>query len=238
VELTVYWNEKNKMLKWILPCAWSSARCIRQVAFGREELPGDGDEAVFQKWAALVSDPEKRVLTCINDGIYGLDFNGDELRFSLLRSSAYSALPSDGGLEMPKDRFLPRIDQGERRYTFWVCGGSLEQRLQQVGREAAVHNEPPFLLSFHPAGRRNKVQPLIELHDDVIELAAFKQAHASDDFIVRVFEPTGKSRSTVMELPCLGIRKKLRLKGFEVKTYKLSPEAGALEEVSLMEHEL
>jgi alpha-mannosidase len=238
VELRVYWNEKDKMLKWILPCPWSSARCIRQVAFGSEELPGDGEEAVFQKWAALVSDPEKKALTCINDGIYGLDFSGEELRFSLLRSPAYSALPSEGELEMPKDRFLPRIDQGERTFTFWVRGGDLEQRLQQVGREAAVHNEPPFLLPFHPAGRRNKVQPLIELHDEVIELSAFKQAHTSEDFIVRLFEPTGKSRSTVMELPCLGIRKKLHMKGFEVKTYKLSPEAGTLEEVSLPEHEL
>ena len=125
VELTVYWNEREKMLKWVLPCPWSAARCIRQVAFGSEELPGDGEEAVFQKWAALVSDPENKALTCINDGIYGLDFSGKELRFSLLRSPAYSALPSEGELEMPQDRFLPRIDQGEHTFTFWVCGGSL-----------------------------------------------------------------------------------------------------------------
>jgi alpha-mannosidase len=238
VELTVYWNERDKMLKWVLPCPWSAARCIRQVAFGAEELPGNRDEGVFQKWAALVSNSNGSALTCVNDGIYGLDFSGKELRFSLLRSPAYSALPSKGELEMPKDRFLPRIDQGEHRFTFWVCGGSMEQRLQKVGREAAVHNEPPFLLPFRPAGRDDEVRPLIELHDQIIELSAFKQAHASEDFIVRLFEPTGQSRSTVMELPCLGIRKRLRLKGFEVKTYKLSPGAGTLEEVSLTEREL
>jgi alpha-mannosidase len=238
VELRVYWNEKDKMLKWVLPCPWSSARCIRQVAFGSEELPGDGEEAVFQKWTALVSDREKKALTCINDGIYGLDFSGEELRFSLLRSPAYSALPSEGKLEMPKDRFLPRIDQGERTFTFWVRGGDIGQRLQQIGREAAVHNEPPFLLPYNPAGRRKKVEPLIELQDEVIELSAFKQAHTSEDYIIRLFEPTGKSRSTVMEIPCLGIGKRLRMKGFEVKTYKLSPEAGTLKEVSLTEHEL
>ena len=52
-----------------------------------------------------------------------------------------------------------------------------------------------------------------------------------------MFEPTGQSRSTVMELSCLGIKKRLGMRGFEVKTYKLSPEAGTPEEVSLTEHE-
>ena len=176
-------------------------------------------------------------MTCVNDGIHGLDYSGKQLRFSLLRSPAYSALPSNGELEMPKDRFLPRIDQGEHRFTFWLRGGALKERLQQVGREAAARNEPPFVLPFRPSRRRAEVQPLIELHDEVIELSAFKQAHAGEEFIVRLFEPTGRSRSTVMELPCLGIRKRLRLKGFEVKTYKVSARAETLKEVSLMEYE-
>jgi len=127
IELRVYWNEKDKMLKWVLPCAWSSPRCVRQVAFGAEELPDDGDEGVFQKWAILISEQKNIAMSCINDGIYGLDFGDGTLRFSLLRSPAYSALPSAGELEMPKDRFLPRIDQGERTFTFRVCGGELDR---------------------------------------------------------------------------------------------------------------
>ena len=193
---------------------------------------------MFQKWAILMSEQKKIALSCINNGIYGLDFSDGTLGMSLLRSPAYSALPSAGELEMPKDRFLPRIDQGERTFTFWVCGGGLEQRLQHVGREAAIHNEPPFLLSCYPAGEGKKVESLIELHDKVIELSAFKQAHACQDYIVRLFEPTGKDRSTEIEIPLLGITKTLRFKGFEVKTYKLNLESGILSEVSLTEHDL
>jgi alpha-mannosidase len=238
IEIRVIWNEKDKMLKWTLPCPWPSPRCIRQVAFGTEELPESGEEGVFQKWVLLAAEQEDIALSCINDGIYGLDFDRGALRLSLLRSPAYSALPSGGNLEMPKDRFLPRIDQGERRFTFWVCGGGLQERLWHVSREAAVHNQPPFLLSFHPGGGGRRAQPLIELHDKVIELSAFKQAHAGRDYILRLFEPTGKDRSTVIEIPSAGIRQKLRFEAFEVKTYRLDVERRILSEVSLTEQDL
>jgi len=238
IEIRVIWNEKDRMLKWTLPCPWPSPRCIRQVAFGSEELPESGEEGVFQKWVLLAAEREDMALSCINNGIYGLDFDRGALRLSLLRSPAYSALPSAGKLQMPEDRFLPRIDQGQRRFTFWVSGGGLQERLRQVGREAAVHNEPPFLLSFHPAGAGRRAQPLIELHDQVIELSAFKQAHAGRDYILRLFEPTGKNRSTVIEIPSAGIRQKLRFEGFEIKTYRLDAERRVLSEVSMTEQDL
>jgi alpha-mannosidase len=238
VEIRVIWNEKDRMLKWTLPCPWKSPRCIRQVVFGSEELPGSGEEGVFQKWALIASEQEKLALSCINDGIYGLDFNGSTLSLSLLRSPAYSALPSAGKVEMPQDRFLPRIDQGEHRFTFWVCGGEIEERLGRVGREAAVHNEPPFLLAFHPSGSGKKVKPLIELHDPVIELTAFKQSHAGRDYILRLFEPTGKARETEIEIPAALIKRKLRLEAFEVKTYRLDEERGVLAEVNLTEENI
>jgi alpha-mannosidase len=237
VEIRVYWNEKDRMLKWTLPCPWPEPHCIRQVAFGAEELADSGEEGVFQKWAVLTSEKQNLALSCVNDGIYGLDFTENALRMSLLRSPAYSALPSSGRLEMPKDRFLPRIDQGQRRFTFWVCGGELEERLRLVGREAAAHNEAPYPLAFSPAGAGKTVLPLIELHDRVIELCAFKQAHDGEGYILRLFEPTGKARSTEIGIPFLGIRKKLRFGGFEAKTCRLDTERRILAEVALTEND-
>jgi len=78
----------------------------------------------------------------------------------------------------------------------------------------------------------------MELHDDVIELSAFKQAHAGRDYILRLFEPTGKDRSTVIEIPSAGIRQKVRFKPFEVKTYRLDAERRILSEVSMTEQDL
>ncbi|PKP70725.1 MAG: alpha-mannosidase, partial [Alphaproteobacteria bacterium HGW-Alphaproteobacteria-5] len=46
VEVRVFWNEKDRMLKLSLPSKLSSPRFVGQVAFGADELPNDGDEAV------------------------------------------------------------------------------------------------------------------------------------------------------------------------------------------------
>ncbi|MEL1784046.1 hypothetical protein, partial [Acinetobacter baumannii] len=64
-----------------------------QTAFGISDLPEDGTEAVAQKWVAVLGEtPEgRRMLTCINDGIYGCDYLDGELRLSLLRSPGYCA---------------------------------------------------------------------------------------------------------------------------------------------------
>jgi hypothetical protein len=42
----------------------------------------------------------------------------------------------------------------------------------------------------------------------------------------------------VIEIPAVGIKKRLRFKAFEVKTYRLDTERGILAEVSLTEQEL
>ena len=120
----------------------------------------------------------------------------------------------------------------------WRSGCEIQERLGRVGREAAVHNEQPFLLSFHPSGGGKRVNPLIELQDQVIELAAFKGTHTGGEYILRLFEPTGQHRSTVVHIPAAGIRRRLRLKPFEVKTCRLDAERRILSEVSLTEQEL
>lgn len=44
-------------------------------------------------------------------------------------------------------------------------------------------------------------------------------AEDSDDYVIRLFEPTGRSRSTNVVIPVLGIQHVVMLVAFEVKTY-------------------
>jgi alpha-mannosidase len=67
----VQWNEKDRVLKLALPLAGESFRFRGQVAYGVSELP-QHQEAVAQKWVAVVADGE-RAATVINDGVYGSD---------------------------------------------------------------------------------------------------------------------------------------------------------------------
>lgn len=238
VFIRVHWNEKSTMLKLAIPTTLQDPVCSGQVAFGAQAFPDTGRENVAQKWLAVTSTPDGRALTCINDGVYGSSFVDGELRMSLLRSAAYAGHPIHERPIVPQDRYTPRIDQGERTFRFWLNAGPTEDRMRAIDREALVHNEKPFALSFCPSGAGEKPLPGVTLSDEVIQLVAFKKAEQSEDYIVRLFEPTGRARATEVEVPALGLRWNVALCAFEVKTFRLSPQSGSVADVSLLEEDL
>ena len=136
VETRVFWSEKNRMLKLSVPLAFEG-RFLGQVAYGREELPDKGREVVAQKWVA-VAENDGHAITCLNAGSYASDYCDGELRLTLLRSPAYSGHPINDRPVVPQDRFLPRIDQGERLFRFRFQGGPADSRLSAVDREALL----------------------------------------------------------------------------------------------------
>jgi len=235
VEVRVYWNEKDMMLKLSIPTVLDQGEFLGQTAFGINPLNGEGQETVSQKWVAVEDAGKGLAVTCINNGTYGGDFRGGEIRVSLLRSAGYCAHPIGERPIMVQDRFQPRMDQGERKYTFWLNAGELADRRASIDREALARNERPYALSFFPSGEGEKPAPFLRLEDDSIQLSAFKKEERGEGYILRLFEPTGHGGSTTVSLPSLGIREKVRLNGFEFKTFRVLPGSGAFEEVPLCE---
>jgi len=235
VQIRVHWNEKSKMLKLSIPTAFAEGKYWGQVAYGRNELPSNGNEAVSQKWLAVIDEQQDLAVTCINDGIYGSDYSDGEIRLSLLRSAGYSGHPIEDRPIMAQDRYSSRIDQGERLYRFWFNAGKASQRLDVLDREALSWNEKPFVLSFFPSGAGDLPENAISLSDSTILLTAFKRAECSDDFIIRLFEPTGEARVTTITIPALGIKQEIELGKFEIKTLKINTTSREIAEGSLME---
>lgn len=187
IELRVFWAEKDTMLKLALPTVFQEAQYLGQTAFGVQRLHTNGSEMVAHKWVAAVDTAAGHALTVSNDGIYGSDFQNGAVRLTLLRSPGYAAHPI---LERPllvQDRFLPRIDQGERMFTVRVQGGDTTERLAQIDREALVLGEKPYALSFFPSAGGTTPLPALILMDDVVQLVAFKQAEDGNGFVVRLF---------------------------------------------------
>lgn len=235
VQVRVYWNEKSRMLKLSLPTTLRNPQYLGQTAFGVQALPTNGREAVSQKWSAVVDTANDCALTVIDDGVYGSDFKDAELRLSLLRSAAYSGHPIHDRPIVPQDRHTPRIDQGERFFRFWINMGSRDSRLQAIDREALVHNERPFALSFCPSGAGDKPAPGPMLSDEAVQIVAFKQAENGIDYVIRLFEPTGRPRKTTLTIPILGIEETLSLGAFEVKSLMVETESNRLREINLIE---
>ena len=234
LDVRVHWNEKDRMLKLAIPTGFT--RYLGQVAYGRDELPGADREVVAQKWTAAAG--ETHVLTCINDGSYGSDFVDGEIRLTLLRSPAYSGHPIADRPIVPQDRYTSRQEQGERRFRFWLNGGPLDRRLEAIDREALVHNEKPFVISFFPSGAGSVPLPGISLSDDIVQLTAFKQAEGSDDYIFRLFEPTGAPRRTIVRIVAAGVEREVELGAFEIKSFRIDRGRRDLVEVDLLERPL
>ncbi len=235
VDVRVHWSEKDRMLKLSLPTTGRDEAYVGQVACGVGELPTNGDEAVAQKWVAVVSRKNNKAITVINDGVYGSDYADNELRLTLLRSPGYSAHPIFDRTIVSQDRYVPRQEQGERRFRFWLHAGKVNKRLEAVDREALTLNERPFALSFSPSGAGRKPEPGVMLSDKVVQVMAVKPAQSGNDLIVRLFEPTGKARETTLSVPFLKFKSKLRLGGFEIKTLRINPRTRKAMEVDLLE---
>lgn len=235
LEARVCWNDTDRMLKLSLPTAISPAVCLGQTAFGVSRLPDNGDEAVAQKWAAIVSNDSDMALTCINDATYGLDMARGELRLSLLRAPAHSGHPTGDGPITRQDRYTPRIDQGHHVFHFWLNAGPVSTRLAHVDREALARAERPFALSFSPSGSGGKPSPGVVLADRVIQATAIKRAEDNDDLIIRLYEPTGRRRSTTMSIPFADAKTRVTLNAFEVRTIRFSPRTSRFTEVDLIE---
>jgi len=235
IETRVFWNEKDRMLKLSIPTPDSGSRYRGQVAFGSDWLRSDGTEVVAQKWVAAVSKTSGTALTLINDGVYGSDFKNGEIRLSLLRSPAYSAHPMGDLPIVPQDRFTPRIDQGEHVFRFWLNGAPEGPRLRAVDREAMTRNEQPMALSFFPPGRGRAPKPFMTLSDTVTQVVAVKKAERGNALIVRLFEPTGRRRSTTLTFPFVRMSRKIRLGPFEVRTIRIDFRKKRWTDVDLME---
>jgi alpha-mannosidase len=232
IEVRVHWNEKDRMLKLAFPTPDKHSSYYGQVVYGVEQLPQNGDEAVAQKWVAVVSQEREQALTIVNDGIYGSDFCYGEVRLSLLRSAGYSVHPIDDRPLLPDDRYSPRQEQGERLYHFWLNGGPLEERLERIDREALAHNEKPFSLSFFPQGVGEPLGSFAVLEgDEAVQLAALKPAENGQGLIARLFNPTAQTRQATLHLGEEWL--KFELAPYELQTWQLRD--GEWQETDLME---
>ena len=236
LETRVLWQEKDSMLKLALPTPWNAGTLLGQVAYGSQELPDTGDEAVAQKWLAVTAPRGSRTLSLINDSTYGCDFQGGELRLSLLRGPAHAGHPTGTGRPiLQQDRFTPRIDQGEHLFRFWLNGGPRQDRLTAVDREALAKNERPYALAYWPPGSGELPAAGPVLSDGVVQITTFKRAEGGDDLVVRLFEPTGRGRKTTLSIESAGLKTAVKMGAFEIKTLRVNRRSGRVREVGLLE---
>lgn len=227
IDITLRWMEPDKMVKLSLQAGFAPARCFAQDLFGHKETKPDGTETVGQQWMLLAG--EEKALAVVNTGLYAHDFADNALRVTLLHSPAYCAHPVDDRVVLPQDRYLPRIDIGERSFKLVLLAGDWEMLRQTVDARAQEENELPFALSFFPSGKKTQTGSGLRLSNPSVSLSA--ATRKGDGYLLRLFNPTFREQTTCLSIPALGVAEKLCLAPVELRTLLL--EDGALREVLL-----
>ena len=108
VEIGVYWNENDTVLKLMIPSAMEQGTYYGQVMFGREALAQEGQEVVAQRWNAW-TDGEK-TFTAVNGGSYGSSIEDGVIGLTLLHSAGYSAADFDEKKTLHEVRHTVRME--------------------------------------------------------------------------------------------------------------------------------
>lgn len=211
------WMEPDQMVKLSLRSGFGSAACCAQDLFGRKETKPNGEETVGQQWVMLSND--EKALAVVNTGIYAHDFANDELRITLLHSPAYCAHPVDDRIVLPQDRYLPRVDIGERVFKLMLLAGDAQKLQQTVDVRAQEENEPPFALSFFPSGKQGNMVKGLCLSNPSVLLSAVTRKE--NNYLIRLFNPTGEEQRTRISIPAMGAEESVLLAPVELRTLLL-----------------
>ena len=232
MDIRINWAEKEKLIKLKVPASFCAYECIGEHPYGREILKNGLEENVSQKYIAICG--YDKAILAVNNGVYGSSFDEEngELHITLMRSPSYCAHPVDDRVVMPQDRAMPYIEQGERDFSFEFCFGEKSEILDNASRVSQHFNVAPMVLSFYPTGvGALPLAPISITENDVINITTFKKAENSDDYIIRLFNPTADIQNATLIFFENSI--KVDFNAFEIKTFKCN--INGISETSLME---
>ncbi len=236
VTVRVAWFERDRCLKLAIPTPFAGGDTLAQTAYGAERVHRAGEEWCGHRWVALVSPDRRHALTLINDATYGFDVAEGELRVSLLRAPAYAGHPVDAVTPIVRqDRYEPREDQGEHEFRFWLGAGAADARLESVDREAVARTEELMSLCAFPSGDGRIPLPGLSVTDHAVRVGALKMSEDGGHLVVRLFEPTGRPRTTKLELPALGLAFEVELRPFELRTLAIDLATRQVVDTDLLE---
>jgi alpha-mannosidase len=148
VKLTVEYADKNKLLRIKIPAP-------------NGKLFGDGpyiieekakNEVTFQKWLG-VRKQNGETFAVINDGVYSGKGGDGCVYLTLLRGAGYCFHPIESRELFPKDRYLPRIENGRYVYQMRIITGTQNE----VSAEAELFNQKPYAINIFPSSfKENK----------------------------------------------------------------------------------
>lgn len=236
-ENEVDWRSLNALLKAEFPLSVANAEATYDIGLGSVRRGNNRDnsfEVYAHEWTDLTDRKGDYGVTLLNDSRYGWDKPTDNtLRLSLL----YSPQPGRSYT------YQARQDFGHHVFTYSLVGHEGALNAVEAVREADRLNSP--LRTFHAdrhAGALGKQFSFVSSDNKNVVVRALKRAEVSNEYVVRVYEMSGKgaqqaritfaapvvkaveadgTERTIGEAATAGGSLVVDIKPYSVKTYKV-----------------
>ena len=191
IENTVDWRSSNALLKAVFPLTATNPMATYDIVLGSVKRGNNRDnmfEVYAHRWTDLTDASGSYGVTIMNDSRYGWDKPDDHtLRLSLLYT------PKTNG----NYAYQEQQDQGRHVFTYSIMAHQGPLNETQVARQATLLNSRPkvFFATKHK-GDLGREFSFVSSDNDNVLVRCMKQAEATDEFVVRVYELSGKSSQT------------------------------------------
>lgn len=214
LEYDIFMAEKDTMLKAKFTPKLNDDKVFTvDDIFGSRVVTEIGKEQPIHNWSAL-SDKEY-YFAVINKGQYSADYFDDAIRLTFLRTPAYAAHPTDGGVPtIPQTRYSSRMDLGEHSISIRLFADKRDN-YGRLTNNATVFNIQPYVMSFFPDGSGIITEGSINVDDDTIQLTNFELK--DNGYLIRLFNPNDESRHITVS--CFGAKKQIDIKAFSIESF-------------------
>lgn len=186
----IEWKSLNALLKTEFPLAVSNPNATYDLGLGSVDRCNNEDfkyEVYSHEWTDLTDKSGDYGVTIINNGKYGWDKPADNnIRLSLLWS------PQVGRNYTYQDR----QDFGHHEFTYSIIGHKGKLDKGAVFEQSTQLNSPirAFESQKH-AGELGKSFSFLSCDNKDVTIRAFKKAEVSDEYVLRVYENSGKAQT-------------------------------------------
>lgn len=186
------WQSTNAFLKADFPLNVSNPKATYDLGVGVAER-GNNTETAYevyaQYWADLTNEDGKYGVSVLNDSKYGWDKpSNNNIRLTLLHT--------------PKTRggyaYQDKQDLGKHSFTYSIVGHADDYHKAGIVEKAEVLNQPlkAFIAPKHK-GELGRYFTFLQTNNDNVIVKAVKQAEKSDEYIIRLYETTGRETQKV-----------------------------------------
>ena len=213
IDVDLFFGDIDRIIKLKVPFE-TKGELIGQTVFGTHPLFTNAKENVAHRFIAIDKGDGKNCPVLMNTDVYGSHYENGALYMSLVRGITYCAHPIGNRDIIPKNKFTPKVDQGENNYSFRL---TVVDRAQ-LERRTLSFTQKPYALNMFPIPTKEDAYKDFEVSvsGECVVCAAMKKADGREAVIFRLVN--NSNSDTAATLTVNDVKLGLSFGKYEVKT--------------------